>query len=270
MRVRVAGESPEATAREARYAALAARLRPGELLLTAHHGDDQLETVLLQWLRGGGLAAVAGMRPLSRFASGWLARPLLGWTRDELRQWAVPARLEWLEDPSNADPRFDRNYLRLEVLPALRARWPAAARTVGRVAAQAAEALDLEAEFAAVGLAPITEGETLAIAGLVPHAVARQRWLLRCVAAGARARATLGGDTGVHAARHVVGRREPHPRDAMARRRREALSGAPARRDRGRGRRAVAARGVVARPAVRPRAARLPGTGRDDRPGSQS
>ena len=175
----VAGESPEATAREVRYAALAERLRPGELLLTAHHGDDQLETVLLQWLRGGGLAAVAGMRPLSRFASGWLARPLLGWTRAELREWAGQARLEWLEDPSNADPRFDRNYLRLEVLPALRARWPAAARTVGRVAAQAAEALDLEAEFAAVGLAAFSEGETMLLAGLERHAAARQRLLLR-------------------------------------------------------------------------------------------
>ena len=175
----VAGESPEATARELRYAALAARLRPGEVLLTAHHGDDQLETVLLQWLRGGGLAAVAGMRPLSGFGPGWLARPLLGWTRAELRDWAAQERLEWLEDPSNADPRFDRNYLRLEVLPALRARWPAAARTVGRVAAQAAEALDFEAEFAAAALATITEGETLRVAGLEPHASAKQRLLLR-------------------------------------------------------------------------------------------
>jgi tRNA(Ile)-lysidine synthase len=175
----VTGESPEATARQARYAALAARLRPEEVLLTAHHGDDQIETVLLQWLRGGGLAAVAGMRPLSRFAPGWLARPLLGWTRAELRDWAVQEHLEWLEDPSNADPRFDRNYLRLAVLPALRARWPAAARTANRVAAQAADALDLEAEFAAAGLAAITEGETLVIAGLAPHTVARQRLLLR-------------------------------------------------------------------------------------------
>jgi tRNA(Ile)-lysidine synthase len=173
------GQSPEAVAREARYAALAQRLRPGEVLLTAHHADDQLETVLLQWLRGGGLAAVAGMRPLSKFASGWLLRPLLDWTRAELREWAVRERLEWLEDPSNEDPRFDRNYLRLAVLPALRARWPAAARTVGRVAGQAAGALAVEAEVAAAGLARLAEGETLALAGLQPLAVARQRLLLR-------------------------------------------------------------------------------------------
>ncbi|MGB7903325.1 MAG: tRNA lysidine(34) synthetase TilS, partial [Steroidobacteraceae bacterium] len=62
-----AGQSPEAAAREARYAALAARLEPGEVLLTAHHADDQLETILLQWLRGGGLRSIAGMAPLGRF-----------------------------------------------------------------------------------------------------------------------------------------------------------------------------------------------------------
>jgi len=174
-----AGESPEAAARAARYAALTERLRPHEVLLAAHHGDDQLETVLLQWLRGGGLRAVAGMRPVVPFAAGWLARPLLGCTRAELEAWAVAQRLAWLEDPSNADPRFDRNYLRLEVLPRLRARWPAAARTVGRVAEQAAEALDFEADAAAVDLAAVAEGATLALEPLGHLPAARQRRALR-------------------------------------------------------------------------------------------
>jgi len=173
------GESPEAAARAARYAVLADRLRPGEALLTAHHGDDQLETVLLQWLRGGGLRAVAGMRPVTAFASGWLARPLLGFTRAELQGWAIEQGLDWLEDPSNADPRFDRNYLRLELLPMLRARWPAAARTVGRVAAQAAAALDIESEVAAADLATVTEGETLVLDRLGRLPAARQRLALR-------------------------------------------------------------------------------------------
>ena len=118
---RVAGQSPEAAAREARYAALADRLEPGEVLLTAHHADDQLETILLQWLRGGGLRSIAGMAPLGRFgATAWHARPLLEFTRDELAAWAGKQGLSWQEDPSNLDRRFDRNYLRLEVLPALR------------------------------------------------------------------------------------------------------------------------------------------------------
>lgn len=173
------GESPEAAARAARYAAFAASLRSGEVLLSAHHGDDQLETVLLQWLRGGGLRAVAGMRPLTPFASGWLARPLLGFTRTELQEWVQQCGLAWLEDPSNADPRFDRNYLRLEVLPRLRARWPAAARTIGRVAVQAAEALDIEAEVAAADLAGVAEGSTLVLARLGALPAARQRLVLR-------------------------------------------------------------------------------------------
>lgn len=174
-----AGESPEAAARAARYAALAARLRPREVLLTAHHGDDQLETVLLQWLRGGGLSAVAGMRPVTPFAAGWLARPLLGFERAQLEAWARAQGLAWLEDPSNADPRFDRNYLRLEILPRLRARWPAAAVTVGRVAEQAAEALDVAAAVAAADVESLVEGETLLLGPLERLPVARQRLALR-------------------------------------------------------------------------------------------
>jgi len=173
------GESPEAAARAARYGVLAQRLRPGEVLLTAHHADDQLETVLLQWLRGGGLRSIAGMCPVAPFARGWHARPLLGFTRGELRDWARAAGLEWLEDPSNLDTHFDRNYLRLEVLPAVRRRWPAAARTVGRVAAQAAEAIELDAEAAAADLAAAREAGTLSLPAMRVLVPSRQRRLLR-------------------------------------------------------------------------------------------
>jgi len=173
------GESPEAAARAARYGALAVRLQPREVLLTAHHGDDQLESVLLQWLRGGGLRALAGMPPVGAFAGGWHARPLLSFTRAELLDWALSRRLEWLEDPSNLDPRFDRNYLRLEVLPSLRRRWPAAARTVGRVAAQVAEAVALDAASAAADLAAVAEGRTVSLSRLVALGSAGQRRALR-------------------------------------------------------------------------------------------
>ena len=173
------GESPEAAARAARYGALAERLRAGEVLLTAHHADDQLETVLLQWLRGGGLRSIAGMAPVAPFARGWHARPLLGFTRDELRDWGRAARLVWLEDPSNLDISFDRNYLRLEVLPAVRRRWPAAARTVSRVAQQAAEALEFDAEAAAADLAATREAGTLSLPAMRVLAPPRQRRLLR-------------------------------------------------------------------------------------------
>jgi tRNA(Ile)-lysidine synthase len=173
------GESPESAARAARYTSLRAELTTGEVLLTAHHADDQLEGVLLQWLRGGGLRALAGMPPLARFGPGWHARPMLGFTRREIEDWAREQRLSWLEDPSNADCALDRNYLRHEVLPALRKRWPAAPRTVARVAEQAAEALELQRLDAAAELAEIAAGVTLPLDPVRSMTLPRQRRLLR-------------------------------------------------------------------------------------------
>lgn len=179
------GESPEAAARAARYAALAARLQPGEVLLTAHHADDQLETVLLQWLRGGGLRAIAGMSPLNRFGvDAWHARPLLDFTRDELAEWAVAQGLRWQEDPSNQDRRFDRNYLRLDVLPALRRRWPAVATTAGRVAGYARDALEAEAACVAEDLPRVLAGTAVELATLQKLPEPRQRAVLRAWLAG--------------------------------------------------------------------------------------
>ncbi len=142
------GESLEAWARRARYAALATRLAPGDLLLTAHHADDQLETFLLQALRGAGPAGLAAMAPLRRLAPGWLARPLLELTREQLRDYAEARELAWIDDPSNTDPALDRNYLRSAVLPALRARWPQAARTLSRSARQCAQVSEQLAAWA--------------------------------------------------------------------------------------------------------------------------
>jgi tRNA(Ile)-lysidine synthase len=154
------GESLEAAAREARYAALAAALTDGELLLTAHHADDQLETVLLQLLRGAGIAGIAAMPAVAPFAHTVLVRPLLERAGEELRAWLRSQGIAWVEDDSNADERLDRNYLRLQVLPLLRARWPAAAASVARTARHAAEAQRLlealgaaDAGRAAVGAA---------------------------------------------------------------------------------------------------------------------
>ncbi|HET7202924.1 MAG TPA: tRNA lysidine(34) synthetase TilS [Steroidobacteraceae bacterium] len=174
------GESPEAAAREARYAVFRQRLASGEVLLTAHHADDQLETVLMQWLRGGGLRAIAGMPPLAAFGQdAWHARPLLGFERAELERWARDRGLIWVTDPSNADQRFDRNYLRHAVLPVLQRRWPAAARTAGRVADYARDALALEAEVAARDLGFVTRGRALELARLRDLPDPRQRAVLR-------------------------------------------------------------------------------------------
>jgi tRNA(Ile)-lysidine synthase len=129
--------SLEAAARAARYRALAEELGPGEILITAHHADDQLETMLLALMRGAGLRGLQGALAASPFAAGTLFRPLLAEPRSDLRRWAEEQGLDWLEDPSNEDTRFDRNYLRQTVLPALHARWGNA----GPVASRAAEHL---------------------------------------------------------------------------------------------------------------------------------
>ena len=134
------GESLEAAARAERYRLLGAALAPGEALLTAHHQDDQLETVLLQLLRGSGVAGLAAMPPLAPFCRGVLVRPLLSMPRAALTEWVRAQGLTWVEDESNAQLRPDRNYLRARVLPVVRARWPSAAATVSRSARHLAEA----------------------------------------------------------------------------------------------------------------------------------
>ncbi len=175
------GESPEAAARRARYAAFAAELGPDAALLVAHHRDDQAETLLLQLLRGAGPHGLAAMPAAARLSHGWLLRPLLDVDRAELLAYARAHGLRWIEDASNADLGFDRNYLRHQVLPLLRERWPAANRTLARSAQRCAEtAAWLDAEAAADLADAATErSDCLALPALQALSEQRQRNLLR-------------------------------------------------------------------------------------------
>jgi tRNA(Ile)-lysidine synthase len=139
----IPGESLEATAREARYRALAAVLRPGDLMLTAHNQDDQAETLLLALLRGSGVHGLAAMPCEAELGQGRLVRPLLGVPRATLEQYVRSFGLSWIEDPSNRSDRIDRNHLRNSVAPLLRARWPRLSATLSRSAAHCAEAAQL-------------------------------------------------------------------------------------------------------------------------------
>lgn len=141
--------SLEAEARTLRYEALQALMRPGDVLLTAQHLDDQAETLLLQLLRGAGPRGLASMPALSEFVPGWLARPLLGHARAELEAYASRHALEWIEDPSNTDTMHARNFLRGEIMPRLRQRWPELSTMLGRssnLCAESAGLLDTLAE----------------------------------------------------------------------------------------------------------------------------
>jgi tRNA(Ile)-lysidine synthase len=134
------GQSLEAVARDARYSALAEVLPDKAICMTAQHMNDQTETVMLQLLRGAGVHGLAAMPASKVFASGRLVRPLLGYSRDDLHAYASKHRLTWVEDPSNQDNRFDRNFLRNEVLPVLRQRWPGMDKSMSRSARHAASA----------------------------------------------------------------------------------------------------------------------------------
>jgi tRNA(Ile)-lysidine synthase len=116
--------SSEDEARQARYAVFAEQLGEGELLLLAQHLDDQLETLLLRLCRGSGVAGLAGMPGQRRLGRGRLLRPWLDKPRTALEGYAREQALEWIEDQSNADSGYDRNYCRREVLPRLEQRWP--------------------------------------------------------------------------------------------------------------------------------------------------
>jgi len=171
--------SPEAAARDARYAALRQILKPNEVLLTAHHADDQLETMLLALMRGAGLRGLSGVPSVQIFGGGWLARPLLEFSRAELEEWARSEQLQWLDDPSNANTNFDRNFLRHRVLPALRERWPAAAHSATRSTAHLREAGRLLDVLAAADLESVAIGSCLSMTQLAGLAPARRRNVLR-------------------------------------------------------------------------------------------
>lgn len=117
-------DGSEKAARDARYAVFAELLREGDCLLLAHHADDQAETLLFRLLRGAGLKGLAAMPCTRALGKGRLLRPLLQESRRTLESYAQHKGLAWVEDPSNADVIFDRNFLRQEVMPRLGERWP--------------------------------------------------------------------------------------------------------------------------------------------------
>lgn len=110
--------------RKARYQIFSEMLNEGDLLALAHHADDQAETLLLRMLRGTGPQGLAGMPAERRLGEGALIRPLLASSRADLETYARQHELNWVEDDSNADTIFDRNFLRHQVMPELAQRWP--------------------------------------------------------------------------------------------------------------------------------------------------
>jgi len=163
-------EGVEAAAREARYAAFAGHLQPQGVLLTAHHQDDQAETLLLRLLRGSGLSGLAAMAECRSFAQGFLLRPLLSLPRRALAVYAVKQGLSWLEDPSNQSLEYDRNYLRHQILPRLSTRWLGAVKTLSRATELVAESNQLLQELAVYDLARLSQRDADVVLESLPLA----------------------------------------------------------------------------------------------------
>ena len=182
----------EAAARKLRHEALARQ--PVDVVALAHHRDDQVETLLLQLLRGAGVRGGSAMPPVKqRTGSSLLVRPLLDVPRSALLSYAQQHGLQWVEDESNADDTYPRNFLRHRILPLLEQRFPAYRDTLARSAqhfAEASEMLDELAQMDAqnplllgerVGERGKGHGKTLAVSRLQSLSPARAKNLLRYV-----------------------------------------------------------------------------------------
>lgn len=174
----------EGAARLARYDAFAALMQADDVLLLGQHADDQTETFLLRLLRGAGVTGLSAMAQTRPLAIGSLHRPLLHTSRDQLQAYAQHHDLAWVEDPSNDDERFERNYLRHSVLPALRQRWPGLSQRVQTTSQIMAETEALLSELGAEDLLACEVEEAgvgvgLQVAKLMQLSPARRHNVLR-------------------------------------------------------------------------------------------
>lgn len=138
----------EENARKKRYFSLSCDLNQDEILCTAHHQDDQAETLLLQLFRGAGVAGLASMPPQKPLGLGVHYRPMLGIGKQQVIDYATQHKLNWIEDDSNKDTNFRRNLLRLEIIPLLSKIYQNLTKSLARSAKHQSEALKLMRELA--------------------------------------------------------------------------------------------------------------------------
>lgn len=174
----------EAEARRQRYRLFRQHSRDGDCILTAHHADDQAETFLMNALRGSGVAGLRGIARERRLGAALLLRPLLGCSRAELEDYASRHEIAWFNDPSNQSLRYDRNYLRHEVVPLMKQRWPGMVTALTTSSEIQSETQDLLDEVAAADFRALRAEEsngiaTLDLPGLLSLSAPRRKNLLR-------------------------------------------------------------------------------------------
>ncbi|MEG9544585.1 tRNA lysidine(34) synthetase TilS [Mannheimia sp. HC-2023] len=167
-------------AREARYQAIQQHLKSNEILATAHHLDDQAETFLLALKRGSGIKGLSAMQAVTFLQNFTVFRPLLTFSKAELLAYAKAHQLQWIEDESNANNRYDRNFLRNKILPLLNQRWQQFSEMVARSAQHCAEQQELIQELLNDELTKsIGEKNQLSIAHFEHFSLLKQQQLIR-------------------------------------------------------------------------------------------
>lgn len=172
------GESPEAAARRQRYAAIAGLLGAADLLLVAHHQDDQAETVLLNLTRGSGVTGMGAMRRYRILDTVAVLRPLLDVPRRSLMAYARRYALKWIDDPANRDPVLYRNFIRHRLLAPLNEHRIGSSAAIARTARNLQDAADCLEELADIDLAACSRDGELSIEHLLGLSPPRQRNLL--------------------------------------------------------------------------------------------
>ncbi len=175
----------EARARELRYHLFEQVLTEQDVLLTAHHKNDQAETLLLNLMRGSGSAGLRAIASIKALGRGLLVRPLINFSRLEIEQYALDHKLVWVDDPSNNKTEYDRNYLRHNVLPAIINRWPSAISQMQRASELQNESEQLHTDLARIDFDHIhvsklhTEYSCLSVKQLTALSLARQKNIIR-------------------------------------------------------------------------------------------
>lgn len=171
--------SSEESARQARYAVFKERLRPGEGLLLAHHQDDQAETLLFNLFRGSGVNGLSGIASNRSIGEGELFRPLLGVSKSEIESAARELQITWIDDPSNLDVSYSRNWVRHELSGVLRTQWPDWASKLAKTAARMTEASELHEALSQVDLECCQLEEcVLSLAAMSDYSMARKKNVL--------------------------------------------------------------------------------------------
>jgi len=179
-KIKIKDHSLEEIARNLRYEAFAKILPKNAILMTAHHANDQAETLLLQLFRGAGPKGLSGMAVKKEFAEGWLVRPLLHFSRLELLEYAKEHKLSWIEDESNTDTKFSRNLVRHTLMPIIKKNWPGITKVLNRTANLCAQTDELMQEFGRQDLILTTKiKDAISIDALKQLSIARQCNVLR-------------------------------------------------------------------------------------------